>query len=59
MGAHWVFSCPWIYFGLGLEGSSPGYRFLPGRWHLWRVCGQGNGTIYGGAGDRVLTLGMP
>lgn len=32
-----VFSCPWIYFGSGQEGSRPGWRFLWGRWHLWRV----------------------
>ena len=40
MGAHRVFSCPWIYFGSGPEASCPGCRFLRGRWHLWRVGGR-------------------
>ena len=50
MGAHRVFSCPWIYFGSGPEGSSLGCRFFPEHWHLCRVWGQGNGTIYGVGG---------
>ena len=40
MGAHRVFSCPWIYFGSSPEGSRPAWRFLPGRWHPWLVGGR-------------------
>ena len=40
MGAHRVFSCPWIYFGSSPQDWSPGSWYLWGLWHLWSVEGM-------------------